>query len=83
MQKISLLIAVAALVFGASTQSSEAAAAWKCKKRHCFWTEGYTGAVPDYAAAWGAPQAPGCYYVQGRFSKRWAHYCPPSNPPMQ
>jgi hypothetical protein len=82
MQKISLLIAVATLALGANMQSSEAAA-WKCKKRHCFWTEGYTGPVPEYAAAWGAPQAPGCYYVQGRFSKRWAHYCPPNAPPMQ
>jgi hypothetical protein len=82
MKKTLLLIAGATLLVGAATGPSEAAA-WKCKKRHCFWTENYAGEVPAYAAEWKAPDKPGCYYVQGRFSKRWAQYCPPNAPPMQ
>ena len=49
---------------------------WKCDKRHCFWDPAYTGPVPDFAANWGPPEAPTCYYVQRRISKRWAKVCP-------
>ncbi len=59
--------------------SSEAAPAWKCGKKHCFWTEGYTGPVPDFAANWGQPSGPGCYYVL-RAKKKWVEYCPPTEP---
>ena len=51
-------------------------AAWKCEGRHCFWDQNYTGPVPDYAANWGPPDSPTCYYVQRRISKRWAKVCP-------
>jgi len=60
-------------------QHSEAAPAWKCGKKHCFWTEGYTGPVPDYAKAWQAPSGPGCYYVL-RAKSKWVEYCPPTTP---
>lgn len=76
-----LLLAVLAIGFlGMNVQSSEAAPAWKCAKNHCFWVEGYTGPVPDYAASWGPPREPGCYYVHGKLSKKWSQYCPPSKP---
>ena len=60
----------------AAVQNFIAEAAWKCDKRHCFWDPAYTGPVPDYAANWGPPEAPTCYYVQRRISKRWAKVCP-------
>jgi len=65
-----------ALIFGAYIPSSEAASAWKCRKSRCFWVEGYTGPVPDFAANWGPPQQPGCYYARNIFSKRWKQVCP-------
>jgi hypothetical protein len=80
MRKLSLLLALAALLLGINAPSSEAAPAWKCVKRHCFWVEGYTGPIPPFAADWGPPQQPGCYYVQGMISKRWVQYCPPTTP---
>jgi hypothetical protein len=60
----------------AIAQDFVAEAAWKCHKRHCFWDPNYTGPVPDFAANWGPPDAPTCYYVQRRISKRWAKVCP-------
>jgi hypothetical protein len=78
MQKLPLLIAVSVLLLGFNTQPSEAAPAWKCAKRHCYWVEGYTGQVPDYAANWGPPRQAGCYYALGIVSKRWNQVCPPS-----
>ena len=59
-----------------AAQDFIAEAAWKCHKRHCFWDLNYTGPVPDYAANWAPPDAPTCYYVQRRISKRWAKVCP-------
>ena len=41
-----------ALVVLLNTQAADAAPAWKCGKKHCFWTEGYTGPVPDFAKNW-------------------------------
>jgi hypothetical protein len=75
-QKQFLLLALAALFLAWNVQPSEAAPAWKCGKRHCFWVEGYAGPVPDYATGWGPPQQPGCYYVLGRMSKKWTQVCP-------
>lgn len=68
------------LLLGMNVEPSEAAAAWKCGKKHCFWVEGYTGPLPSFAANWGPPRAPGCYYVYGRLSKVWSQYCPPTTP---
>jgi len=65
--------AVAALL---TMLGAPANAGWKCEKRHCFWDANYTGPVPEYAANWGPPDAPTCYYVQRRISKRWAKVCP-------
>jgi hypothetical protein len=45
-----LLCAATALLLGINTRSPEAAPAWKCYKRHCYWTEGYTGPVEQFAA---------------------------------
>ena len=59
-----------------TVQDFIAEAAWKCEGRHCFWDQNYTGPVPDYAANWGPPDSPTCYYVQRRISKRWAKVCP-------
>ena len=59
-----------------AVQNFVAEAAWKCEKRHCFWDPAYAGPVPDFAANWGPPDAPTCYYVQRRISKRWAKVCP-------
>jgi hypothetical protein len=80
MQKISLLIALAILFLGMNTQPSEAEAAWKCGKKRCFWTEGYKGPLPDFAASWGPPEHSTCYYVLGGLSKRWRQVCPPLTP---
>ena len=80
MQKISLLVVLAILFLGMNAQPSDAAPAWKCGKRHCFWVEGYSGPLPDFATSWGPPEQPGCYYVLGRLSKRWSQVCPPLKP---
>jgi hypothetical protein len=42
MQKLAILAGLSALLLGFNTQPSEAAPAWKCAKRHCYWVEGYT-----------------------------------------
>jgi hypothetical protein len=73
-------VAIAALIL-ATAQPSAAAAAWKCGKKHCFWTEGYAGPVPDFAKMWPNPSGPGCYYVL-RAKMKWTEYCP-STEPMQ
>lgn len=75
MQKLALLAAI--LVLGLGIQPSHAAPAWKCGKKRCFWVEGYTGPVPAFAANWGPPQQPGCYYSRGIVTKRWTQVCPP------
>lgn len=75
MRKFLLWAAIGAAVFGAGF-GAEAAPAWKCKKRHCFWVEGYTGPVPAYARAWGPPSCPGGYYVLSRITKKWREACP-------
>ncbi len=59
-----------------TAQDFVAEAAWKCEGRHCFWDQNYTGPVPPFAASWGPPESPTCYYVQRRISKRWAKVCP-------
>ena len=74
MRKLSLL-ALATLFLGVNTHPSLAEPAWKCGKKRCFWVEGYKGHVPDFAAQWGPPSQPGCYYVLRR-SKRWSETCP-------
>jgi len=74
------LFTLAILLLAVNVRSSEATPAWRCFKRHCYWTEGYTGPIPPFAAAWGPPRQPGCYYVRGLISKRWVEYCPPSTP---
>jgi len=71
-----MLAALGLFFVGLSAQQSEAAA-WKCGKRHCFWTENYTDPVPDFAKDWGPPTCPGGYYVHSRFSKKWTQVCPP------
>jgi len=78
--KITIAIATA-VVLSMQTPAGAAAAAWKCGKKHCFWTQGYTGPVPEFASQWGAPSGPGCYYVL-RANTKWVEYCP-STRPMQ
>lgn len=76
MQKLVLLTAAAVVFAGLAAQPSEAAPAWKCAKRNCYWVEGYTGPVPDYATKFGTPSEPGCYYVLSRVTERWRESCP-------
>jgi hypothetical protein len=59
-----------------AAQNFVAEAAWKCGTHRCFWDPAYTGAVPDFAANWGPPDPPTCYYVKRRISKRWRMVCP-------
>ena len=75
MRTFALLTAI--FLLGIGIQPCHAAAAWKCGKKHCFWVEGYTGPVPDFAAGWAPPQAPGCYYARNPFVKSWSQVCPP------
>ncbi len=75
MKKLGWMIAAAVLALGFNTPS-DAAPAWKCEKKRCYWTEGYTGSVPDYAANWPAPSQPGCYYVLSSMNKKWRESCP-------
>lgn len=78
MQKLSLLL-VALVFLGINVQPSHAEPAWKCGKKRCLWVEGYKGPTPDFAANWGPPSHPGCYYVL-RAKQRWAETCPPQTP---
>ena len=74
MSRLLLSGAVLALIVAAVTPAN---AGWKCDgKRNCFWDPAYSGPTPDFAAGWGPPDAPTCYYVQRRISKRWAKVCP-------
>lgn len=78
MRKSSSLIAIAiATTFVAvvSVQPSDAAA-WHCGKKRCFWQTDYNGPVPEFAAAWGAPESQDCYYVLRSLSKKWRKVCP-------
>jgi hypothetical protein len=59
-----------------AAQNFVAEAAWKCGTHRCFWDPAYTGTVPDFAANWGPPDPPTCYYVKRRISKRWRMVCP-------
>ena len=78
--KLFLILVLAILFLGMNAEPSGAAPAWKCAKRHCFWVEGYTGPLPDYARKWGPPEQPGCYWARGLISKRWTQVCPPIIP---
>ena len=49
---------------------------WACGERRCFWRQDYTGPVPPFAATWGPPDSPTCYYVKRRISKKWRQVCP-------
>ncbi|MGI8527700.1 MAG: hypothetical protein ACR2K5_16320 [Pseudolabrys sp.] len=80
MKRAILLIAVATLAVGINARPSEAAAAWKCGKKRCFWVADYSGPVPDFAANWGPPEHSACYYVFRRLAKRWAQVCPSLKP---
>jgi len=80
MHKLSSLTALVILFLGMNAQPSDAAPAWKCGKRHCYWVEGYTGPQPAYATNWGSPEQPGCYYAKGWVSKGWHQVCPPIIP---
>jgi len=76
MKHVTLLTAIAVLVVSLDTQPSQAAPNWKCGQQRCFWVEGYTGPVPDFAAGWGPPTCPGGYYVLSTVSKKWREVCP-------
>jgi hypothetical protein len=63
-------------VVSGSVQVPAANAGWACEERRCFRRQDYTGAVPPFAAAWGPPDDPTCYYVKRRISKGWRQICP-------
>lgn len=50
---------------------------WVCGPVQCVWDPtpdvGYV--MPGYAAAWGAPVYPGCFWKRG-FLGRWKMICP-------
>jgi hypothetical protein len=68
-------VVVAALIGSVCVQPADAAA-WKCGKKRCYWLSDYNGPVPEFAANWGAPESPDCYYVNRRATKKWAKVCP-------
>jgi hypothetical protein len=78
-RKLGLALIIAAVSVTVWSASADAAAAWKCGKKHCFWTEGYKGPVPEFAAKWAAPSGPGCYYVL-RAKTKWVEFCPSTRP---
>lgn len=49
-------------------------AAWSCGPRRCTWVPGFTGPVPGYAAGWGAPAYPNCYWKRGILGN-WKQKC--------
>jgi hypothetical protein len=59
-----------------AAQTAVTSIGWMCEGRRCFWRPEYAGPVPPFAAAWGPPESPTCYYVQRRISKRWRQICP-------
>lgn len=63
-------------VVAGAAQASITNIGWKCEERRCFWRPDYNGPVPAFAAAWGPPDSPTCYYVKRRISKRWRQICP-------
>jgi hypothetical protein len=63
-------------VVSRSVQAPVTNAAWVCGERRCFWRQDYVGPVPPFAAAWGPPDSPTCYYVKRRISKKWRQVCP-------
>lgn len=69
-------VATPAGVAAGATLASITSIGWKCEGRRCFWQPEYNGPVPPFAAAWGPPDRPTCYYVQRRISKKWRLVCP-------
>ena len=51
---------------------------WVCGPYRCHWQPGATVVVPGYAAAWGAPRYPWCYWskVRGPYGGvQWVQVC--------
>lgn len=51
---------------------------WACGPYRCYWQPGATVVVPRYAAGWGAPRYPWCYWskVRGPYGGwRWVQVC--------
>jgi hypothetical protein len=61
----------------AATGSAVQKVVWVCGPAQCVWDPtpdaGYV--MPGYAAAWGAPVYPGCFWKRG-FLGRWKMICP-------
>ena len=61
----------------AATNSEVQKVVWVCGPATCVWDPtpdaGYV--MPGYAAAWGAPVYPGCFWKRGFFG-RWKMICP-------
>lgn len=61
----------------ATTSSEVEKVVWVCGPVQCVWDPtpdaGYV--VPGYAATWGAPVYPGCFWKRGFFG-RWKMICP-------
>lgn len=54
--------------------SQTAKADWLCSANTCTWVT-YDVVEPAYAAIWGPPVQPSCYWKQGVFG-RWKLICP-------
>lgn len=50
---------------------------WVCGPARCVWVQSPAAevVVPDYAAAWGPPLYPSCFWKRGFFG-RWKMICP-------
>ena len=70
----SSFLAVGLLLAGSS---QPAHAVWVCGRVQCVWDPtpdvGYV--APAYAATWGAPLYPGCYWKRGLLGREWMS-CP-------
>lgn len=54
--------------------SQPAKAEWLCTEDQCVWVN-YDVDEPAFAAAWGPPVRPNCFWKQGFFG-RWKMVCP-------
>lgn len=69
--------ATAVAARGAAPEAAEPVR-WVCGPYRCYWQPGATVVVPGYAAGWGAPRYPWCYWskVRGPYGGwRWVQVC--------
>jgi len=75
MVKLRICLAALALVIGLLLVSQQAKAAWLCGPEQCVWVHHHVAVVPTFAATWGPPIRPNCFWRRGVFG-RWRFVCP-------